>query len=76
MTEDDAKTKACPYAKNFGASQQVAEGPGPNCLGSACMAWREKKVWRAPEVRTSHNPAEDAVLEIIGGFCGLAGEPK
>lgn len=52
MTEDEAKTKMCFRAATFGASQQLADGPGPHCIGSACMAWRwgqkewaETKVW-------------------------------
>lgn len=31
MTENEAKTKRCP--QRFGSSQ-------PDCIGSACMAWR------------------------------------
>ncbi len=40
MTEADAKTKACFQAATFGASQQLADGPGPHCIGSNCMSWR------------------------------------
>lgn len=40
MTEDEAKTKFCFRAATFGGSQQLADGPGPHCIGSACMAWR------------------------------------
>ena len=31
MTEEEAKTKFCPFARN---------GDEEDCLGSACMAWR------------------------------------
>lgn len=40
LTEEQAKEKMCFRSPTFGASQQLAEGPGPNCIGSACMAWR------------------------------------
>lgn len=83
MTEDEAKTKWCPFVRFHGTPSDdcVPNRSGSfsdttRCLGSECMAWREKKVWQAPEVRTSKNPAEDAVLVVIGGYCGLAGEPK
>jgi len=65
MTEDEAKTKACFKAATFGGSQQLADGPGPNCIGSACMAWR----W-------TMDPREaEAAWESTApsGYCGLAG---
>jgi hypothetical protein len=74
MTEDEAKTKACPYAKNFGASQQVADGPGPHCVASACMAWRHTHT----ETREfQHIDREGSVLKSRDhGYCGLAGAPR
>jgi hypothetical protein len=58
MTEDEAKTKWCPFVRMLGAlsSGGVAShnrGTGYNagvpvdgavCLGSACMAWRWNKI--------------------------------
>lgn len=85
MTEDEAKTKACFQAATFGASQQLADGPGPNCIGSACMAWRWSGAVPQPQLGST-----DFALGVLGnadqraevqakarskrpGFCGLAG---
>lgn len=66
MTEDEAKTKWCPFAiasgKRF-AINRAPEGEINNsckCLGTACMAWR----WDYDE----YGDASE-------GFCGLAGRP-
>jgi len=63
MTEDEAKTKWCPMARNFATDQNGNHGVGnrdadgpmaiSNCLASGCMAWR--------------------VLGQRTGYCGLAG---
>lgn len=66
MTEDEAKTKACFQAATFAASQQIADGPGPNCIGSACMAWRPVSV---------NYLANDSDRRALGGSCGLIGKP-
>lgn len=63
MKESDARQKACPFAATFAASQQIAEGPGPHCIASSCMAWRP-----VYEDRGMHGTHVEA-----GGFCGLAG---
>lgn len=68
MTEDEAKTKACFRAATFGASQQLADGPGPRCIGSACMAWR----WM--DAAKGYDSA--AIRNEQGGYCGLAGGPQ
>jgi hypothetical protein len=82
MTEDEAKTKACPYAATFGASQQLADGPGPHCVGSACMAWRERHQWfdnaQQEPSWVSYYPyafEPGPGQERDDGFCGLAGSP-
>ena len=82
MTEDEAKTKACFRAATFGGSQQLAEGPGPYCIASKCMAWR----WKVTTPETGQSVALDArgsayYSPIFGrpeisdtdGGCGLAG---
>lgn len=63
MTEEEAKTKKCPYT--FGVAEirtadgyGIREGGPWECIGSACMAWR----W--------HGPVMDKT-----GHCGLAGKP-
>lgn len=39
LTEEQAKGTMCFKAATFGASQQLCEGAGPYCVGTACMAW-------------------------------------
>lgn len=57
MTEDELKTKACFRAATFGASHQLADGPGPLCIGSACAAYREEPSpapqWVHPDALTT-----------------------
>lgn len=49
MTEDEAKTKWCPFSAG---GKKVERGAtfirSPNCIGSACMAWRWSAVPREP----------------------------
>lgn len=65
MTEEEAKTKWCPFAR-VDSTAANRPNPGPNCdvtagwppcIGSACMAWRR-------DVYGNDN-----------GWCGLAGKP-
>lgn len=69
MTEDEAKTKACPMAATFGGSQQLADGPGPHCIGPACMAWRTARIGRVRE-------GDEYQTFTTEGFCGLSGSPQ
>lgn len=77
MTEEEAKTKWCPFVRASGADGEWhtnrpsiadVEAKGFDlCCGSACMAWR----WEiAPEEVEPEwgrpNPT---------GYCGLAGKP-
>lgn len=73
MTEDEAKTKWCPFARkalwdpqigtvNGSANRQYYDdGPTTSCLASACMAWR----WGGKFVDGPPNTSD--------GNCGLAG---
>jgi len=80
VTEDEAKTKACFKAATFGGSQQLADGPGPNCIGAACMAWRVRHQWldnaqQEPDW-VSYLPygfEPGPGQERDDGYCGLAG---
>lgn len=82
MTEDEAKTKWCPFARvgsfatGLGSINRGAHADGivrrstlPDeamCIGSACMAWR----W------LSEQPIRRGVVARTDGFCGPAGMPQ
>ncbi len=69
MTEEEAKTKWCPFVRHYNAMFQPCgnslAGVPPRetpvtpftCIASACMAWRK------------------ALAGDVGGYCGLAGKP-
>lgn len=79
LTEDEATTKWCPFARVMlfepepGAGNHAVNRTTMNmtCIGSACMAWRFQ-----PAIVV---PADSVTPEILarkpGGFCGLAGRP-
>lgn len=88
MTEDEAKTKACFKAATFGATQQLADGPGPQCLASACMAWRWHRATvdlllsqdppshMTRKLGEPHANSSGNIVQRWGastGYCGLAG---
>lgn len=75
MTEDEAKTKWCPFSRvsKDGTAPSCNRGNdegktpvGSDCIGSRCMAWR----WVVdPKQRHPDNPTKPT------GYCGLAGKP-
>lgn len=87
MTEEEAKTKWCPFSRVVGrevdsnelssASNRYAMTDyfplGSHCIGSSCMAWR----W----VYSDPNEAKTKGGILLPhsqwpGFCGLAGNPR
>lgn len=78
MTEDEAKTKWCPFVRIMALDPRSGGNPSINrhdynnfnCIGSTCMAWR----WidgRWVERRL----VEGSRIEPAG-YCGLAGRPS
>ncbi len=68
MTEDEAKTKWCPY-QGVGVKADSKAGARSRCIASDCMAWR-----------TSHTTDSAGGRVVMTckdghGFCGLAGKP-
>lgn len=86
MTEEEAKTKWCPYARLDGNNRHWGSGgdaaPISRCVASACMAWRwDKKPnpdWK-PQSQMAMWPPRNPYAEDLGfiydtehGSCGLA----
>lgn len=73
MTEEEAKTKWCPFVRSMfsssaAASNRDSDGKatrGTRCIGSACMAWR----WFETTQEQGKLPPP------YSGYCGLAGKP-
>ncbi len=72
MTEEEAKTKWCPFAlqiwkaadnNDLSMNRDGTGVPTAFCLGSACMAWR----WSAFAEGEEH-------AGNVHGYCGLAGK--
>lgn len=84
MTEEEAKSKWCPFSasrvvsrlKNDGEAytawivSQESGDHGVLCIGSDCMAWRETE---APSDPLRHNDGSLTYAKPAHGFCGLAG---
>jgi len=72
MTEDEAKTKWCPYA-NGGMQTPTSTGRARwGCIASACMVWR----WNINYVsKPDDTNFGRTVVSKTDGYCGLAGKP-
>ncbi|MFK4765151.1 hypothetical protein ACI3L3_10295 [Desulfobaculum sp. SPO524] len=87
LTEDQAKTKWCPFTRCAETRDDELEGPFNRyhsaseqahiteqalCIGHKCMAWR----W-TPFALDMINAADDpnTVRKDARGYCGLAGSP-
>lgn len=90
MTEDEAKTKWCPFARRlFDWNEETSynrrkdDTPGSLCIASACMAWRwfddieDGKLHRYTH-KSEHGSSAEILKDVSlrRGFCGLAGPPQ
>ena len=65
-TEEKARKTMCFRSAVFGGSHQLADGPGPFCIGSKCMAW----------VQVDYDAESDGNGNWIPlGYCGLVRQP-
>lgn len=83
MTEEEAKKKQCCGPLLLAAAQAAIEFRragqavpaqlNPNCMASACMAWR----WLPnPKInQIAENYSELEMQTPTSGYCGLAGKP-
>jgi translation initiation factor RLI1 len=78
MTEDEAKQKWCPMVRmdkeTFGNRFEDGDNVlhNSNCIGSACMMWRENF---EPVGVMDERGLACIEMKNAGGFCGLAGKP-
>lgn len=84
MTEDEAKTKWCPFYRSASNGGYTVDNRAPNddyagkgfqrfnCIASACMAWRHTY-----DTTDAFKAAMDDSFSAAptGGYCGLAGKP-
>lgn len=90
MTEDEAKTKWCPFVRVAGAvttndpptmigcaaTNRNVNPADVHCIGSACMAWRWSRdaEWQAKAEAEYRRSGR--IIAPTDGYCGLAGRPS
>ena len=76
LTEEEARVTLCFRAATFGASQQIADGIGPHCVASNCMAWRKAdQIGIGPNGEKRDRDMDGRTRWVNRGYCGLAGKP-
>ena len=88
MTEEEAKTKWCPFAASritkrhiFGTGRVWKNDDdgvyaSVRCIGSACMAWRwDTRYFEDRETGKAYGTNAPERFMVEPGFCGLAGKP-
>lgn len=90
MTEDDARTKWCPFARAVVVAKGAQDVPTHNrltmvgmdhsaidminCIASECMAWRWSDVRRENYNKDIRVSMPTYSASTTEGYCGLAGE--
>ena len=72
MTEDEAKTKWCPFyrvptAWEDDGRREAREIGEQSCIASKCMAWRGEPIMTTND--------DSKIVCRTDGYCGLAGKP-
>jgi hypothetical protein len=81
MTEDEAKTKWCPFVRaqltegepSYNATPEARVG---QCIASGCMAWRwGERLETEREAYMRGTDLRRTLQSTTDGFCGLVGKP-
>ena len=82
MTEDEAKTKCCPFREikivAYAKKAEIIERDHElyRCIGSDCMAWRWVKEKSGTELSPDSDKPNKLRIYIPDGYCGLAGNGR